>query len=78
MFKTKEDKKALEDLKILLYKLGIKSAKLTSLDLNTLNSLFKQVYATGINDLVLGSKPALFGIDPVTYNTWKNNGKTTT
>lgn len=77
--KALKDRAVRTELCLVLYKLGIKSAKPNINSVSALNDLFKQVYSGGITDILLGQpNSTLFGIDPQTYNTWKNNGKTTT
>lgn len=66
------------NLALFLQKLGLKEAVLFVKQNNptfTLNSLFKQVYSQGIKDLIPSSSSSLFGIDPMTYNTWKSNAR---
>lgn len=70
---TPNQMEAIAKLNILLYKLGIKSAKLNTAF--SLNMLFKQCYAAYISDLQIGQSSSLFGINPQTYAQWKSNEK---
>lgn len=69
--KALKDRAVRTELCLVLYKLGIKSAKPHMSSVSALNDLFKQVYSGGITDI-------LFGINPTSYSNWKAKKNETT